>query len=46
MKYEIKGDNLPVVICEVEKGESLYTERGAMSWMSPNMEVNNPPLNC
>lgn len=40
MKYEIKGDNLPVVICELEKGESIYTERGGMSWMSPNMEMN------
>ena len=23
MKYEIKGDNLPVVICHLEKGESM-----------------------
>ncbi len=39
MKYEVKGGNLPVVICEVETNESLYTERGAMSWMSPNMQM-------
>ena len=26
MKYEIKGDNLPVVICELSDGETMYTE--------------------
>ena len=40
MKYEIKGDTLPVVICNLENGESMFTERGAMSWMSPNMEMS------
>ena len=40
MKYEIKGDTLPVVICSVEKGESMITERGAMAWMSPNMKMD------
>lgn len=40
MKYEIKGDTLPVVICTVENGESLITERGAMAWMSPNMQMD------
>lgn len=39
MKYEIKGENLPVVICNLEAGESLITEGGAMSWMSPNMQM-------
>lgn len=37
MKYEIKGTPLPVVICEIEPGESLITESGSMSWMTPNM---------
>jgi uncharacterized protein (TIGR00266 family) len=37
MKYEIKGTPLPVVICEIEPGESLITEGGSMSWMTPNM---------
>lgn len=40
MKYEIKGDNLPVVICDMEDGETMVTESGAMSWMSPNMEMS------
>lgn len=36
MRYEIKGETLPVVICHLEDGEQMVTERGAMSWMSPN----------
>lgn len=39
MKYEIKGGNLPVVICHLEAGETMITENGSMSWMSPNMEM-------
>ena len=39
IKYEIKGNSLPVVICYPEEGQTLCTERGAMSWMSPNMEM-------
>ena len=40
MKYEIKGDNLPVVVCSLNDGETMITESGAMSWMSPNMEMS------
>lgn len=39
MKYEIEGGNLPVVICYPETEQTLCTERGSMSWMSPNMEM-------
>ena len=39
MKYEIKGTPLPVAICYLESGEKMITERGSMSWMSPNMEM-------
>jgi len=39
MKYEITGDNAPVVICQLESGESMITEGGGMAWMSPNMEM-------
>ncbi|MBR0410785.1 MAG: TIGR00266 family protein [Eubacterium sp.] len=39
MQYEIKGEPLPVVICQLESGESLNCESGAMSWMTPNMEM-------
>ena len=37
MNYEIKGEPLPVVICQMESGEQMITEKGAMSWMTPNM---------
>ena len=40
MRYEIKGEPLPVVICSVENGETLISESGAMSWMSTNMEMS------
>ncbi len=39
IKYEIEGGNLPVVICYPEVGQSLCTQSGAMSWMSPNMQM-------
>lgn len=39
MKYSIKGEPTPAVICELEHGESMITERGSMVWMSPNMEM-------
>ena len=39
MRYEIKGDTLPVVICELDAGETMITESGAMAWMSPNMNM-------
>lgn len=39
IKYEIEGGNLPVVICYPEAGQTLCTESGAMSWMSPNMHM-------
>lgn len=37
MKYQIVGDTLPAVICQLEPGEKMITEGGGMSWMSPNM---------
>ncbi|HIU35269.1 MAG TPA: TIGR00266 family protein [Candidatus Fimenecus excrementigallinarum] len=39
MQYKIVGEPMPAVICELESGESMITERGSMSWMSPNMEM-------
>ena len=39
MRYEIKGEPTPVVICQLSPGESMITERGSMVWMSPNMEM-------
>lgn len=37
MRYEIQGETLPVVVCSLEAGEKMITERGSMAWMSPNM---------
>lgn len=39
MKYSIEGEPLPVVICDLEAGETMITESGAMSWMTPNMKM-------
>ena len=39
MKYRIEGESLPVVICELDHGEAMITERGSMCWMSPNMKM-------
>lgn len=40
IRYEIEGGNLPVLICYPEEGQTLCTESGAMSWMSPNMRMD------
>lgn len=39
MRYEVRGEPMPVVICSLENGETMISEAGAMSWMSPNMEM-------
>ena len=39
MRYEIKGETLPAVLCYLDNGERMITERGSMSWMSPNMKM-------
>lgn len=39
MKYDIVGTPLPVVICTLNQGERMVTEKGAMSWMTPNMQM-------
>ena len=40
IKYTIEGGNLPVVICYPQENQTLCTEKGAMSWMSPNMKMD------
>ena len=39
MRYNITGEPMPVVICDVDANESMITEKGSMVWMSPNMEM-------
>lgn len=40
MKYEIKGENLPVVVCYLDNGETMVSEGGAMGWMTHNMKMD------
>lgn len=39
LKYEIEGGHLPVLTCYPEAGQMLCTERGSMSWMSSDIEM-------
>ena len=39
MQYKVDGTPLPVVLCTMEAGETIITERGGMSWMTPNMKM-------
>ncbi|WP_333791625.1 TIGR00266 family protein [Muricomes intestini] len=40
MNYEIKGGAFPIVVCHLEDGEQMITEKGSMVWMSPNMQMD------
>lgn len=39
MRYEIKGEPMPVVICYLQPNQAMLTQSGAMVWMSPNMKM-------
>ena len=39
LNYKIEGGNLPVLICYPENNQTICAERGAMSWMTPNMQM-------
>jgi len=39
MNYEIKGGEFPALVCSLEPNETMVTEGGGMSWMSPNMQM-------
>lgn len=40
LTYQIEGGNLPVVICYPQPGQTICSQRGSMSWMSPNMHMD------
>ena len=40
MRYELHGDMLPSVDVWLDRGESMYTERGGMAWMKGDIEMN------
>ena len=39
MRYEIAGESTPVVICDLNDGESMITESGSMVWMTDNIRM-------
>ena len=39
MRYDIVGTPLPAVICTLNPGEKMITEKGSMAWMTPNMQM-------
>ena len=40
MRYEIIGGSFPSVVCQLESGEQMITEKGSMVWMTPNMQMD------
>lgn len=40
MNYEIKGGQFPVLIFNLDAGETIYSEVGGMSWMSEHMKMD------
>ena len=40
MNYEIWGEACPAVTIRLNKGESIYTHEGGMSWMTEKMELS------
>ena len=45
MEARIIGETLPAVICKLQKGESILTENGGMSWMDNGFEMKTS-TNC
>ncbi len=41
MKYEIIGGSLPALECELNAGESVFTESGGMSWMDDKFDMSS-----
>ena len=39
MNCEIKGGNFPVAVCQMNAGEALMCETGAMSWMNGGVKM-------
>lgn len=39
MNYEIKGGNLPVVVCKLNSGQAVLTQAGGMSWHTEGISV-------
>ncbi|NOQ55606.1 MAG: TIGR00266 family protein [Nanohaloarchaea archaeon] len=39
MEYKVRGTVMQVLDLKLNDGESVYTEKGGMSWMSPNITM-------
>lgn len=39
MRYEIKGEPMPVVLVYLDANESVMCQKGGMAWMTPNMQM-------
>ncbi|EMD16663.1 TIGR00266 family protein [Eggerthia catenaformis OT 569 = DSM 20559] len=39
MKYEIKGSPFPAVLLNLNQGESMLSDSGAMAWMTPGIQM-------
>ena len=39
MEYEIKGGSFPIVICKLQKGETMKDESGAMAYMTSEIKM-------
>lgn len=39
MQYEIQGGAYPIVVCRLQSGEQMITEKGSMVYMTPNMQM-------
>ncbi|MEW6036046.1 MAG: TIGR00266 family protein [Candidatus Micrarchaeota archaeon] len=41
MKYKIEGDVMQILTLELDQGDEVFSESGAMAWMSANMEMES-----
>lgn len=39
MQYQIQGQPYPVVTMQLQPGESVLCQKGAMTWMTPNLQM-------
>ena len=39
MKYEIKGGAFPIVVCYLNRGEKMITEKGSMVWQTTDFRM-------
>lgn len=41
MRYKIFGDMMPAVTIQLDRGESVYTQAGGMSWMTEGVQMES-----